>query len=193
MLLESRELLGVGGDRWGLVDPPDGEYNYLRLQNIGGCGITRNEHKLRCWGDSEEQGRSIVESSSESGFVQGDSGEGFQCAINRENNLSCWGRSDPTDHQVESFRFNEDLFDDPTDTPDREFVKVVAGGNHVCALDEEGGIECWGYGADGRTNPPEGKFVDLDAVNRQACAVEVNGDIYCWGALEFEEEWFTCS
>jgi alpha-tubulin suppressor-like RCC1 family protein len=130
------------------------------------------------------------------------SGNGFTCAIDRKQNLWCWGRNDVGQLGIGSTVSQK--------TP--QFVstlsgveEITAGGNHACARTDVGsGLEdlyCWGAndkyqlgcGAIGGACPnpatsplllPGANKVDvvsLAAGYGHTCAV-VYDDLYCWGA-----------
>ena len=75
-------------------------------------------------------------------------------------------------------------------------LQVVAGYNHTCALDAQGGVQCWGYnngkqlgiGFDGYTNfrphPVTGLAAGnlaLGAGRTHTCVVTSSGGVKCWG------------
>jgi len=101
----------------------------------------------------------------------------------------------------------------PCDDPPETFWQSVAvADGHACAVDVEGGLQCWGdalelSGTDvaavdlgdalgclldgtGRlqcvgAEPPEGDgFVELSVGRDHACAVAAPGELHCWGADE---------
>jgi alpha-tubulin suppressor-like RCC1 family protein len=78
---------------------------------------------------------------------------------------------------------------------DRQFVQVVAGSIHACALAERGEAWCWGNNDDGQLGhsaplgphvPTEAAgglvFISLSAGRRHTCGVTHSGEAYCWGA-----------
>jgi len=85
----------------------------------------------------------------------------------------------------------------PTTTtlpPTVEVTQVTAGGAHSCAVDDSGGVRCWGDNAQGalgdgtttnRSAPVSvGGIVDATAVAAGAdhsCALRAAGDVLCWG------------
>ena len=79
-------------------------------------------------------------------------------------------------------------------------VQVVTGGNHTCAVDDDGDVYCWGLNALGqlgdgtttnRTNPVEvlnedgsdtlGDISSLTAGSVHTCALDSTRKAYCWG------------
>ena len=64
------------------------------------------------------------------------------------------------------------------------YVSMAAGDSHLCALKENGEVECWtdAYGADdGLDWAPAGEFLMLDAGHSHTCGVQADGSAICWG------------
>lgn len=61
------------------------------------------------------------------------------------------------------------------------FVSLDANGYHVCALNGEGEIACWGDVESGRLTPPAGSFTEVATGLAHTCALDHNGAITCWG------------
>ena len=56
---------------------------------------------------------------------------------------------------------------------------MAAGNTHACALDEEGGVECWGS----LTSAPEAgmRLISIEAAYGYACGLDDDGGAHCWG------------
>jgi alpha-tubulin suppressor-like RCC1 family protein len=63
---------------------------------------------------------------------------------------------------------------------------VALGAAHSCALDEEGGVWCWGVGGAAEPEAVEGlpPIGSLTAGQGHSCAVGLDGTAWCWGAGE---------
>jgi alpha-tubulin suppressor-like RCC1 family protein len=72
------------------------------------------------------------------------------------------------------------------------FVRIDAGLDHTCAVDQESVAWCWGdaSGAVGVSGDPvleptrvsaDLRFTDVSAGRSQSCGVTAEGDVYCWG------------
>jgi alpha-tubulin suppressor-like RCC1 family protein len=89
---------------------------------------------------------------------------------------------------------------DPLSAPPDGFIyaSVSAGGQHTCGMAPDGGIFCWGAGAqgelgDGRTTPSaqpvrvslERAALDVSAGGSHSCAVTRENELFCWGWNRF--------
>ncbi len=80
----------------------------------------------------------------------------------------------------------------PTETPTpkpTKYVAISSGSWHICALREDGEIDCWPSKADdhnpdrGQTTPPiNGGFVSITSGRYHSCALRENGTTECWGS-----------
>ena len=73
------------------------------------------------------------------------------------------------------------------DLPEEEdpgslFAAVSAGGQHTCAITDEGSVVCWGDNSHGQLDAPSGAFIDVNARPRNSCGVSTEGPVECWRA-----------
>src|SRR5690606_9111126 len=69
----------------------------------------------------------------------------FACAITAQRRVACWGANGLRQLGVTSLG-PEDRRDIPVEVPGLEnIVKIALGGEHACALDNEGVVRCWGH------------------------------------------------
>lgn len=59
-----------------------------------------------------------------------------------------------------------------------EWVQVVTGSDHACALDSDGFVVCWGEGAE---DSLDASFVQLSAGLDHTCGLDGRGRVHCWG------------
>jgi alpha-tubulin suppressor-like RCC1 family protein len=52
---------------------------------------------------------------------------------------------------------------------------------HICAIQSDATIACWGDNEYGQSSPPEGTFTAPSAGKWHACAIQSNGNVACWG------------
>lgn len=92
--------------------------------------------------------------------------------------------------------------DDPTGNAGgaRAYISLATGGDHTCAVSEEGAAYCWGRGLDGelgtgtkqnRATPSRVAgnvaFTQITAGDSHTCALANDGAAYCWGWNAFFE------
>ena len=67
-------------------------------------------------------------------------------------------------------------------TPDEVFVSVSIGGEHTCALREDGAVVCWGDDGHGQATPPKGEhFSAISSGANHACGLREDSGVVCWG------------
>jgi hypothetical protein len=68
---------------------------------------------------------------------------------------------------------------------DAQYVDVDIVAGHVCAVREEGSIECWKLAGGGRAtrleSPPGDDFARVSVGHRSACGLTREGEVRCWG------------
>ena len=128
------------------------------------------------------------------------------CAIRVDHSLVCWGAnqlgylgvdaSAPTGYRPVAPQF-------PASAGALQFTSVAAGNVHICALDTNGHVWCWGTNGDGElgngsvAGSPTTAFLPAEVVDREgapianitaiaagrhhACAARKDGVLLCWG------------
>ena len=66
------------------------------------------------------------------------------------------------------------------------FTDFSRGTDHVCALNSDGVIVCWGNEDNGQTTAPEGEFSALSSGQHGTCALRNDGAVMCWGSFDVE-------
>ncbi len=125
-------------------------------------------------------------------FIAVDVGQGHACALRAPGKLWCWGRN--SGDQLGLGDSAEVQYRAPVQVGDLDaWRQVSAGQNHSCALDDAGGLFCWGENDFGnlgtgdllgrstptRIDSAEYQQVSLDTFH--TCAVDDAGDLWCWG------------
>ena len=87
--------------------------------------------------------------------------------------ISCWGSN---------------LLDQATAPEGDDFVELHAADKTFCALDDSGGLTCWGDPTGGRSTPPAGTFESFDGGVGGFCALDSTGGVSCWGGAPAPSE-----
>lgn len=144
-----------------------------------------NNSSTKCWGDNwvgilglgdvisrgdnpGEMGDSLPALDLGTGktIVQMSSGYYFVCALLNDASVKCWGRNSSGQLGQENVG---DLGDAPGEMGNallainlgtgKTAVKVAAGGDHACAILNDGSVKCWGYNSSGQLG--QGSIADL--------------------------------
>lgn len=123
-----------------------------------------------------------------------DAPSSFGCAVGADAGVWCWGADTHGQQGPSANGGAEPLLPHLVSgaEPARE---IAAGGAHVCALREGGGVVCWGHGVFGQlgraydpaTNralgpvPLPRRALQISAGENHSCAVLDDGGIHCWG------------
>lgn len=123
--------------------------------------------------------------------------DAFACATTTAGAIWCWGYNGRG--QLGNGTQNQSTVPVRATTPlGRVFNKVVAGGQHVCALAVEGDAWCWGWGVSGLLGNGDSngrliptavsgglQFSTIAGGLDHTCAVAINAQGYCWGVNLF--------
>lgn len=130
-------------------------------------------------------------------------GNSHTCALMDNGTVRCWGRNDwgqlgynHTNHLGD----DEQVWQEGAVDVGGTVKDIAAGGNHTCAILDNGDVRCWGYnnwgqlghGAVGHVGDDEapsslgpidlnGPALALDAGNQHTCALLETGFMQCWG------------
>ena len=122
-----------------------------------------------------------------------DEGEGF-CVLLDDGTVACWGANGAG--QLGRGEGEGEALVDSSTAARVAGLSNIASLDHTCAVDESGGVWCWGTGpfswaADGggvtatHTTPVKVALPPVTKVARSfetACAVVIGGDVSCWGS-----------
>jgi alpha-tubulin suppressor-like RCC1 family protein len=127
-------------------------------------------------------------------LTQVSGGSGFACGLATTGAAYCWGNNWYGQLGIDTADVNQHA------TPEavvggHTFQQIAAGFGHVCALDTDGAVWCWGaqsegslgVGVDrtGNTHPLHVasllRFTQIDVGGNTSCALAESGDIWCWG------------
>ena len=165
------------------------------------CGIS-GRSEVYCWGTDPETGDSIlrpevVPAASGVDFVSVGMGVRFLCALSVEGAVYCKGAGYNGELGT---GVNEAMLDDLT-VPvqgDRVFKSLSVGYYHVCAIDINNDLYCWGdseYGQVGAgdvqsSNVPVKvgeNFKQVSAGGEHTCGVTLSNKGFCWGRNDMHQ------
>jgi len=173
------------------------------------CVLTNAGH-VYCWGtDSEgelgDEGPTSSAAPLQVGSAGGSinltssicAGDLWACSTDSNGNLDCWGMNVFGDFGNGTTEPSNPGY--PTQTPVTPvgFQSLACGANHICGLNFNGGVDCWGWNFDGEsgngapsstllTSPnavpllSEG-IADIEAGAYHTCAITYGGRLLCWG------------
>lgn len=187
-----------------------------------GCALLSGVGSLKCWGynrngqigDGQVGTNALIptyvlDGSDPAGrltdAVQVVTGFGHSCALTSAQTVKCWGFAvDSSGTPYDATTPAEIL--DPTHPSGllSDVVQLASGRNFICALQQGGGVKCWGAVPDGTnatdatviqplpqpvlasTDPelPLTGVVQVAAGNMHACALLTDGTVKCWGKNE---------
>lgn len=127
-----------------------------------------------------------------------------RCALKADGTVWCWGESispvfgpDVEVTEADYYGYYYTLYSapEPVQKPELDHVKsVVIGWGHMCALEDDGSVWCWGDGTYGQLGDGTTDVRDtpvrveglpqvrhIAATDNTTCVVTVAGDVFCWG------------
>ena len=107
-------------------------------------------------------------------------GPSFTCAVHDRGDVSCWGSNRSGQLGGYTSVSNRDL---PARVRGlRDVVAIAAGENHVCAIDDDGDLWCWGwvYGDTPSAVRAPADVISVSMGGTQTCITTVDGRVYCW-------------
>ncbi len=167
-----------------------------------------DEGELFCWGNHEQGVLGNADEDSSTRPVRIEDlppiidvtlGAYHACALTEAGTVYCWGSNRAG--QLGVGTGVGPIVDEPQKLEELESIqKIRAGGEHTCALDQQGTIYCWGNNDHGQlglgelpgtTTPevlieaPEGAL-DLEVSFRHSCALfGERRELYCWGNNDY--------
>jgi alpha-tubulin suppressor-like RCC1 family protein len=172
------------------------------------CGVTPGG-AIYCWGlnTSGQLGNGTRRTSPAPVLVAGGhrfsqvtAGAQHTCGLTDGGSIYCWGQNRNGQLGSELTSDTQSSACGPCSTTpvrvpeDLTFAAVSAGGQHTCAVTEEGEGFCWGRNNAGQLGigvaldrtPPQAvlgglRFVTIDAGGAHTCGISRSGATYCWG------------
>ncbi|HSA55675.1 MAG TPA: protein kinase [Gemmatimonadaceae bacterium] len=164
------------------------------------CAITRTGSAF-CWGRNDDgqlgdgstaDRTTPVPVRLDGPVVSIAAGAGHTCAVSTTGTAHCWGRN--TYGQLGAGVDRSSQASPSPVSGGSQFMSVVAGSAHSCALGRDGSVWCWGRNSNGQVGDGTGddrlrpvpvrgisQVLSLDAGAGHTCAMQVGGDTFCWG------------
>ena len=185
--------------------PPLGLAGTIDFVSEGGdhsCALTQTGG-AKCWGQGtsgqigDGLGLDQFTPQDVSGLTSGvrgvASGKNHSCAVLTTGAAKCWGEGDYG--QVGDGNLGNELTPVDVITLSSGVASVSCGGNHSCALLNDGTVRCWGRGSSGQIG--NGQFdteltpvavvglsraaIALTTGDKHTCALLDNNTVQCWG------------
>lgn len=183
----------------------NGKFNSLVAGAYHTCGLTESG-RVKCWGSNS--GGQLGNGDPTVGFsnvpidvngltssvtVIASNGGRHTCALLDTGTVKCWGANG--DHQLGDSTTKDSFTPLDVQGISADIRSIAVGSSHSCALNNRGGVKCWGYNTFGqlgdgtteyRLGPVDvialGSVVaDIVAGGQQTCAVMAAGALKCWG------------
>jgi len=173
------------------------------------CGLTA-QGAAYCWGSNffgklgtgstaEFLVRTPAQVAGSHAFAQIDPGNSFTCALDTAGAAWCWGAHlgalgiGPQQGDVTRYATPQAVLGG------HHFTQIATGGNHTCAIRDDGTTWCWGRSVEGQLGVPATvedptgdiwepvqvagthAFVSITAGNQHTCALDADGGAWCWG------------
>ena len=183
---DSPAPVSVTGLETGIQHLDSGLYHSCAVSEAG---------SVKCWGGNSDgqlgdgtyynRFTPVEVSGLSAGVAAVTTGEYFSCVLMDTGGVKCWG-----DNWAGQLG-NGATDDSPTPVDVIELngtaVAISAGGHHVCALMDTGGVKCWGFALGPINITPvdiaglEVGVAEVSAGGNSTCVVMDNGQAKCWG------------
>ena len=164
----SGHLTCWGQDGYGSVSsaPTSGSFSQALMSEQAGCALT-TAGEVTCWGNNTD---GIVSNAPSGVFAKIFIGEEqtSACALTSQGDLTCWGNNN---------------YNQVSNVPSSTFTDIAIGYYHICGINSNQELECWGDTSNGLSNVPSGTFSHVQSSRWSSCALHTNGELYCWGRI----------
>jgi alpha-tubulin suppressor-like RCC1 family protein len=167
------------------------------------CALS-NDAELYCWGENSEGQLGQDDSppfadqldptqvGSDADWTAVDTGQGDTCGLRGAGDLYCWGRN--TESQLGLGEGAPTQTRSPSRVDTARYLRVQAGQDHSCAIDDNGRLYCWGLNDHGNLGTGDreahstpyqigdkGDWLEVSLDTFHTCAIDASSDLYCWG------------
>lgn len=215
------EIYCIGDNQYYQLSAPDVIKNSLepvkinRLSKIKeiAAGANHNcalsaDNLVFCWGDNKKgqlgsnfsptKSKEIIKVSNLNNIKQISAKGDTSCALDDMGFVYCWGNNDFGQIGIESSNDSK-VVHTPQKIKNLENISMIAvAENHVCALDSDGIVHCWGANFNktfqlGQFTRETSNFIPREVPNllsiksissggHHTCAIATDSSIYCWGS-----------
>ncbi|EMD24767.1 phosphorylase family protein [Amycolatopsis azurea] len=188
-------VLGGGTSAWAAVvseamKPASSGKETLATGTGTACGV-RADRTVLCWGDG---GKERVQP--EGRFAAVAVGDKAACGLREDQTVLCWN----TNSSAQEVPSPEGRFQAITDQcgirvggeiacwvgkvtpPPGRYKAISLGRGDLCAVRDDGVVNCWGLDLGEAAVPPQGKFTAVSRGSRHACALREDRAVVCWGS-----------
>ncbi len=177
-----------------ILDENRSQHRFVSAGSIMSCMLD-TDGIVSCWGNNDFG--SGKPSTPVSGRFRVIKSSWYQtCGIMEDNSVSCWGSNQDGITLFKKYRSisNSDcgILEDGTldcgDSQDKsgKYVKISKDGSGICAIKENGSLECWGSDF-ALVDIPDGEFIDVDVGSNFACAISEANKLSCFGNELYDE------
>ena len=183
-----------GDDDDGQATPPGGQFILVNAGANHTCGI-RTDGFAVCWGRNDDGEATAPEGE----FLSLSAGSWHTCGLQSDGTTLCWGdnyhgQASPPNwsfpqHPDPPIPFAEGDTREAVEVNPVPYTSLSAGGFHVCGIQIDRSMECWGSNDQGQATPPDVRFVSVSAGFEHTCGIGIDSLVYCWGAYWDVDDW----
>ena len=173
------------------TQPGSVQYTAIAVSGYRTCAI-RTDGTIDCWGGSHHANAPTGQYTA---IAAGGGGHHDHfCATRTDGTIDCWGSADSSTagHNLFSYFYSHTEYQQ-LDQYNRSILRpvphssagpytAIAMDNHLCAIQTDQSIDCWGHTGHGQADAPAGRYTSIATGQGHSCAIRTDGTINCWGS-----------